>query len=282
MPRWIVACGAVSLHAQLGALAHQGQEQRPRTPMLHSCSRAVSRAVRKELEKEVLKPAAREGIESWPERCPFDTALDLYGVQEGKKQRNRPGHGSGTWTCNICGKSFKNEYYLDLHMENRHMNETPRHGVCLADYCEVFEVCTSEQKWRTPKVPAVCDPAALKRARGLCEESLRACFPLDLEVPRRQYAKLSRQFCQVLDCSIREERQKELDGMPVPVIVLLILVVLIAFILFSVVVCCVDYSEDIAHFLVESRLASRDTVHRWLQTRERARQAVGTSRTKSI
>lgn len=70
--------------------------------------------------------------------------------------------------------------------------------------------------------------------------------------------------------------------MPVPVIVLLILVVLVGFIAFSLVVCCVDYSDDIVQFMVESRVASLGCARRILKAREQTRTAVGISRTKAI
>ena len=63
-----------------------------------------------------------------PQGCPFEPTVDLYGEHEKKKQRNRASQGSGTWTCGICGKSFKNEHYLDLHLERRHMEELGRGG----------------------------------------------------------------------------------------------------------------------------------------------------------
>ncbi|CAE8647121.1 unnamed protein product, partial [Polarella glacialis] len=103
---------------------------------------ATSRHVRKVLEKEILKPVQKAGVASWPQGCPLDPARDLYGHQEKQKQKKR---GSTTnWTCNICQKVFKSEHYLDLHMERKHMNEAPATGVCLADYCEVFDVCYGE------------------------------------------------------------------------------------------------------------------------------------------
>lgn len=278
----LLACGAV-----VGFQAVQPVTAKPevkaRTPLEHNCSRTVSRAVRKELQNEVLKVAAKEGWEKWPQGCPFEPTVDLYGEHEKKKQRNRASQGSGTWTCGICGKSFKNEHYLDLHLERRHMEETPSNGICLADYCEVFEVCAHDSRRKNGRIQAdECDAGALSIARRRCEDALRTCFPLDQEISRGLHAKMSRHFCQVLDCRIRDERRKEQEAMPVPVIVLLILVVLVGFIAFSLVVCCVDYSDDIVQFMVESRVASLGCARRILKAREQTRTAVGISRTKAI
>merc|ERR1712146_94226 len=100
----------------------------------------------------------------WPKGCPFDPNRDLFGYHEKQKQRKKPGSAATTWTCGICGKQFKNEHYLDLHMERKHMNETPSEGVCLADYCELFEVCFGEEKWRRNKVPT-CSNTTMKAQR---------------------------------------------------------------------------------------------------------------------
>merc|ERR1711920_921120 len=96
------------------------------------------------------------------------------------------------------------------------------------------------------------------------------------------HAKNSRQWCQVLDCRIREEQRKEFHSDLMPVVVLLILIVLICFIVFSIVVCCVDYSDDIFQFLVDSHLASTDFVRGMMKAREKTRETIGISRTKGI
>jgi len=255
----------------------------PRTEPQHQCSRSVSRAVRKVLDKEVLKLATKAGMSTWPEGCPLDPAKDLYAGHEKQKSRRSPGSPGISWTCGICGKAFKNEHYLDLHFENKHMNETPAEPVCLADYCEAFEVCHGEQRWK-PRYnkDGACDDKALAKARHLCEDAMVNCFPLDKPESRLLHAQLSRHWCQVLDCRIREEKKKENDSTLIPVIVLMILIVLIGFIVFSIVVCCVDYSDDVIQFLVDSKLASTGFAKGLVKARETTKQAVGQDRTKRI
>eukprot|EP00929_Paragymnodinium_shiwhaense_P046505 TRINITY_DN23678_c0_g1_i1.p1 TRINITY_DN23678_c0_g1~~TRINITY_DN23678_c0_g1_i1.p1 ORF type:complete len:286 (+),score=55.16 TRINITY_DN23678_c0_g1_i1:104-961(+) len=272
---------AVLLLCDLPLACSKG-ETPPRTQPNHPCSRTISRHVRKAVEKEVIRPAMKAGLETWPPRCPFDPAIDLYGNHEKQKQRKRPGSSGTTWTCGLCGKLFKSEHYLDLHLEHRHMNETPSGGVCLADYCEVFEVCHGDGKVRRKDKEPACDEAALRKARRRCEDALSRCFPLDNEASRRLHAQLSRHFCQVLDCRIRNEKMKETEGALMPVIILLILIILVCFLVFSVVVCCVDYSDDIVQLLLDSRLASIGFVKSLLVAREKTRQAVGMDRTKCI
>jgi len=53
-------------------------------------------------------------------------------------------------------------------------------------------------------------------------------------------------------------------------------------IVFSITVCCVDYSDDIITFLMQSRLASLGFVKSFIKSREKARVVAGLDRTKSI
>lgn len=265
------------------AAAPYRKEEANRTELSHPCSRAVSRYTRKLIEKEVLKPAQRGGVETWPVGCPFDPALDLYGHQEKQKQRKRPAGSGTTWTCGLCGKTFKSEHYLDLHLERMHMKDTPAGGVCPGDYCEMFDVCHGESRARRRKDEEnKCDEVMLLKMRRRCEDAIFRCFPLSKDNSRKLHAQFSRHFCQVLDCRIREERRKEHADALMPVVVLLILIILVGFIVFSITVCCVDYSDDIVTFLMQSRLASLGFVKSFIKSREQARKVVGMDRTKSI
>eukprot|EP00416_Gambierdiscus_australes_P026569 CAMPEP_0171078334 /NCGR_PEP_ID=MMETSP0766_2-20121228/14583_1 /TAXON_ID=439317 /ORGANISM="Gambierdiscus australes, Strain CAWD 149" /LENGTH=288 /DNA_ID=CAMNT_0011535457 /DNA_START=51 /DNA_END=917 /DNA_ORIENTATION=+ len=282
-PLRLVLAAAASLALQPVAAAPRS-ETPPRSELAHSCSRAVSRQVRKQLERDVLRPATRAGLEAWPKGCPLDPSRDLYAQHERQKHRKR---GSGSlWTCGICGKTFRSEHYLDLHLERMHMNLTPMGGICVAEYCEIFEACHGDTRFKRPHRErdelSACNDTMLAGVRRRCEEAMAKCFPLGHEVSRRLHAQFSRQWCQVLDCKIRKERQQEHHHELMPVVVLLILVILICFIVFSIVVCCVDYSDDILLFLVESRIASADSVRRLLRARERTRETMGMDRTKRI
>uniref|UniRef100_A0A7S4RK22 C2H2-type domain-containing protein n=1 Tax=Alexandrium monilatum TaxID=311494 RepID=A0A7S4RK22_9DINO len=284
--RVLAGCGAAALLAAWPASAagRTSAEAVPRTELTHGCSRPISRNVRTLLESEVLKPAVRAGLEGWPARCPLDPARDLYGQHEKQKQRARVS-GDLLWKCGICGKAFRNEHYLDLHLERRHMNATPAGGVCLADYCEVFEACFSDQKFRRRSHQAgqaACNHTILAGAKRRCNEAMTRCFPLQQEASRKLHAQLSRHWCQVLDCKIREERQREHHTDPMPVVVLIILIALVCFVVFFVVVCCVDYSDDILRFLLDSRVASAESVRSLFKARERARETIGMDRIKCI
>lgn len=278
---WLVlACSAIALTRR--ACAVPRNQGGPRTEHSHRCSRIISRSVRKQLEKEVLRPANKAGVDAWPKGCPLDPVRDLWGSHEKQKSRKR---GAGaTWTCGLCGKVFKSEHYLDLHLERRHMNETPTSGVCLADYCEAFDVC-SEHKSRPRREredDSNCNNETMAKSRHDCEQAFSRCFPLESEEPRKLNAQFSRQFCRVLDCRIRAERRREVHTELMPVVIWLILITLICFMVFSATVCCVDYSDDIFQVLQESGIASSATIKRLVSAREQVRQTTGMDRTKAI
>lgn len=265
----------------LVTVAGAPKEVVPRTELAHPCHRSISRQVRKQVEKEILKPAERAGIKEWPAACPLAPARDLWAGQEKHKSRKRST--TGMWTCGYCQKVFKSEHYLDLHLERHHMDETPPGGVCLADYCEIFDACHPEVTRRGKSDPAPsCNNETMLLQRRRCEESLAKCLPLDQEESRKLHAKLSRHFCQMMDCRIRAERHKEQNHEMMPVVVLLILVVLLGFIAFSLTVCCVDYSDDFLNYLEESNIISSRCRRRATEMRENTRSVMHLDRTKTI
>jgi len=254
----------------------------PRTELSHTCSRPISRAVRKALDTNILRPAGAAGVEAWPRGCPLDPARDLWGGHE--KQKNRKRGQSGHWTCGYCGKVFKSEHYLDLHMERKHMSETPVSGVCLADYCEAFESCHGDKSKRKRHAAKEddCDNTTMEKHRHDCEQAMSRCFALDKDASRKLHAQFSREYCRTLDCRIRAHRRSEVQSEYMPVIIWLIFIVLICIVVFAVVVCCVDYSDDIFQSLQDSGIASSATIRRLIRTREQVRENVGMDRMHRI
>lgn len=68
--------------------------------------------------------------------CPFHPDRDLYAPQQTAKQQDRPSQ----WTCTLCGKSFYEEKFLELHFEHRHPERinAAEDAVCLSNYCDVM------------------------------------------------------------------------------------------------------------------------------------------------
>merc|ERR1719443_75709 len=126
------------------------------------------------------------------------------------------------------------------------MNMTPANGVCLADYCEVFEVCHGETRWRSRSEKRECDQQELVRVRHRCEDALHKCFPIGQDASRRLHAELSRHYCQPLDCRIRAEKRREQEAEDLPIVVYLIMILLVCLIVFSIVLCLVHTGDDTA------------------------------------
>jgi len=106
----------------------------PRTVKIQ-CSRDSTRIVRKIIQAKLTPIFQKYNIEI-PIECPLHPKRDLFLPQENAKIRHRPTQ----FTCSLCGKSFYEEKYLDLHFDNRHkghVNEA-EDAICLADYCDIL------------------------------------------------------------------------------------------------------------------------------------------------
>jgi len=231
------------------AAPYSSAPEPPRTELSHPCSRQVSRWVKVQIEKELLSSANRSGVQLWPDACPFDTSQDIYAAQERSKKR-------GPWICGVCGKTFVNDHYLDLHLERRHADMLPSGGVCLADYCESFGACeddpASSQRRSKRRQKPDCNTRGLHeidKARDKCDSAMERCFPLDNEETRRLFAQNSKRWCLLaLDCKVRQERWEQFQGEALPLDVLLIFIGLACSFVFCIMVCFVDYFDDIVEY----------------------------------
>ncbi|CAH0556995.1 unnamed protein product [Brassicogethes aeneus] len=100
-----------------------------------SCPRDNARIVRRIVQNKWI-PILEKYKVKLPLECPFHPQRDIFGPQQAAKQQHRPSQ----WTCGICGKSFFEEKYLDLHFDNRHKGyiNMAEDAVCLADYCDIM------------------------------------------------------------------------------------------------------------------------------------------------
>lgn len=100
-----------------------------------SCPRDNARIVRKIIQNKWL-PILQKYKVSLPLECPFHHQREIFGPQQAAKFKHRPSQ----WTCGLCGKSFFEEKYLDLHFDNRHKDNInmAEDAVCLADYCDIM------------------------------------------------------------------------------------------------------------------------------------------------
>ncbi|XP_055682155.1 uncharacterized protein LOC129789385 isoform X2 [Lutzomyia longipalpis] len=99
------------------------------------CSRESARVVRKIVQSKWL-PILDKYQVKLPLECPFHPLRDIFAPQNAAKIQNRPSQ----WTCGVCGKSFYEENFLDLHFDNRHKSNInmAEDAVCLADYCDIM------------------------------------------------------------------------------------------------------------------------------------------------
>jgi len=277
----------------------------PRAPLKNKCSRPASRRVRQKLETELLTKAAQVGQTTWPLGCRLDPAKDLWKNHDDHTIKKRGP--IAPFTCGFCGKVFKTHYYLDLHMERNHMNETPPDGICLAEYCHLFDVCEKPEESETFKVQKksatlqesakyhykkhkkhrkhkflkTCNNATMDKAKKLCYDTMYKCLPFENEATRQLSGEFSRHFCSTLDCELRAEHLFD-DSEPLPVLVHLLWMLAFSGIAFAIVVSIVRNSEEIIAFLSRYRLASPTTIKKITKTTERAREQLGMDVTKYV
>ncbi|XP_050309906.1 uncharacterized protein LOC126745906 isoform X1 [Anthonomus grandis grandis] len=100
-----------------------------------SCPRDNARIVRKVVRTKWI-PLLEKYKVKLPLECPFHPQRDIFYPQQAMKKQHRPSQ----WTCGICGKSFFEEKFLDMHFDNRHKGKInlAEDAVCLADYCDIM------------------------------------------------------------------------------------------------------------------------------------------------
>eukprot|EP00397_Hematodinium_sp_SG-2012_P030890 GEMP01032746.1.p1 GENE.GEMP01032746.1~~GEMP01032746.1.p1 ORF type:complete len:270 (+),score=39.12 GEMP01032746.1:163-972(+) len=251
------------------------------TQLTHTCSRSIAREVRRKVDDDFVKgPLRVHGISDYvlPDNCPFKEQNDIWHYHESQKRRKRV-NGQLTWECSICGKKFKSEHYLDVHMEAKHMNEATG-NVCLANYCVVFDLCEDSRGLKRNKFDACIDEVQ-QLAHTLCDEAVALCFPIESRA-KLVNIDLRRNYCAMMNCQIRREHKEQHHASLVSTFPLIIGILFIIVVIFLLVLCCVDHSEEIVHALVNSRIASTGFLRNFIRTRNRVQTAVGVKRIREI
>lgn len=88
-----------------------------------------------------------------------------------RKQNDHFQQSGSKYKCTACGKTFKNEHYIDLHMARFHEDKRNKSGICFADYCEELS-CTSQ-----PWLRYYDNPTMLAGLKANCTNVVKACFP---------------------------------------------------------------------------------------------------------
>lgn len=162
---------------------------------IDGCDRLEAQQARRAIDAQVLPLLGRRDL--LPEACPLRKEYDALLDQEIKKERI----GSGHWKCGLCGKRFRNEWYLDKHLELKH-NDSSDHGSrrCYADFCGVLVSCGQLPgaamrdgivEERPPGEPEWCrSPESITERKQLCRATLQKCVMSPAKISR-----LGEQIC---------------------------------------------------------------------------------------
>ena len=153
------------------------------TPSSPACSRERSRHARDVLD-EFFHPVVARNDFVLPPNCPFGRDKDMYLEHERHKEVVRRTQYKSLYS----DKVFKSEYYVDKHMDNRHMDKIPEGAdTCLADYCDVLR-CDEHREWKRSDgrggvgliawaTARRCDREKMRGVRHHCEMLMHRCFP---------------------------------------------------------------------------------------------------------
>jgi len=164
------------------------------------CSREESRLLAKYFKKHIY-PALGFAPEDLPHQCPFNPNYNMYKDQEINKTMIT----RHEWKCEICGKRFRSEFYLDRHMDNRHKSLVQHDGGCVGDLCSMLG-CKLRKKTSDTNADIFrstqrnkCSSHDLERSKFRCETLLRKCFT---NVPRADLLleKFRNQLCNEMKC----------------------------------------------------------------------------------
>jgi len=160
------------------------------TPATSNCDRRRSRMVRSALEEyffSELKSVSYVTAVS----CPFHPTLDRFREQEERAlttpfmiRTYRSPMAHRAHRCQLCEKQFKNQFYLDMHLDRKHEAVIPQEAtVCLADYCDIFgcDALGAEEATSQGLHPKdrVCDAHYMEKTRLHCNAIFDKCVDVN-------------------------------------------------------------------------------------------------------
>lgn len=144
-------------------------------------------------------------ISETSEGCMLDPRRDVFQYQDSKCFQTAKG-----FSCGICGKTFMSQYYLDLHMDNKHSHELGESSnkdsistICPAiDLCSAFgDACTSLaciEGCEDDEINSVDVPNNhLTESRKRCVRMMEDCFmnSMESEIATARAHDLIYHFC---------------------------------------------------------------------------------------
>jgi len=149
-----------------------------------------------------------------------------------KKKVKKKDRTIGGYKCNLCGKIFKNEDYVDNHMTRKHMDNITTESICLADYCDILdcEKIKYENRCHNKK--------RAERDLLYCKNIFHECFPRS----ERLEELMVKRFCQPYTCDVSFVDKTEVEIWTVLYYISLGLIIL--FLLFFYLIVIAENADD--------------------------------------
>jgi len=135
-----------------------------------------------------------------PRECPFNVARNLFALQDLYTYTT-----DNRWTCQFCGKSFYDSYFLDRHFDLRHPIEDKemRESICLADYCDWMRCDMITHRVQVHYWDmALCQQTTMKSLMDKCLMIITSCIPAGLNSSLHSFVfeTLNNSLCKPLTC----------------------------------------------------------------------------------
>ena len=182
--------GALTAFLVFGCAADEGHQASSHSedhpPLL--CDRATAREARKAI-KDMLIPLARSYGAEMSASCPLHKDHDRLFEHEAKKKTLS----QFQYRCEICGKMFRSERYIDMHMDRKHLDTLPTSATtCLGEFCDILR-CSGWIKGLKAHLrddPAACVERDLESRRHFCQHLMHDCF-----MPQNRTVRAARPRC---------------------------------------------------------------------------------------
>jgi hypothetical protein len=171
----------------------------------HHCDRAAAREARN-VVRNLLVPLAASLRANLAPTCPLSPEQDHLLPHEQAKHVVT----HHQWRCSSCGKLFKSEHYLDMHLERKHpdlLNASA--SVCLGDFCDLLQCPSWVHGLREAarERPRPCKPSELEARQHACQHLMHDCFlgrdgSVDLH---HVFEAMEERLCHPVSCAGRQQ-----------------------------------------------------------------------------
>ena len=179
------------------------------------CDRAAAREARRVVNNFVVPYAKSLGAKLSPS-CPLAPEQDHLLPHENQKHAIT----SQQWRCSQCGKLFRAEHFLDLHLEKKHADllSSSAHA-CLGDYCDLLQCPTwlrDVKRHASAAGVRPCKSSDMDARRHFCSHLMHDCFLADGRADLHHiFEEMEQRLCAPLTCAGRQviiERGTTLDA----------------------------------------------------------------------